>query len=383
MPLHFSDATFERRRRAVLETMAEARLDGMLLFKQESLFWLTGYDTFGFCFFQCLVLTRRGDLALLTRAPDLRQAQHTSLIDNIRIWVDRAGASPCHDLVDLAGELGLTGARLGVEFDCHGLTALNGFRLRDAFIDRAELVDASRLVAGLRMVKDEEERTYVRRAGVLADAALEAAIERSRAGADESDILAAMQASVFKGGGDYPGNAFIIGSGRGALLCRYFSGRRTLDAQDQLTLEFAGAYRHYHAAMMRTLIIGKPDKRHERMFDACHEALASAEAKLRPGETMGSVYQAQADTLDRHGMRAHRLNACGYSLGAMFGPSWMDDPMFYQDNPEPIREGMVLFVHIILMDSNNQRAMTLGRTSIIASDGPEALSKAPLELIVC
>jgi Xaa-Pro dipeptidase len=51
-----------------------------------------------------------------------------------------------------------------------------------------------------------------------------------------------MQAAVFEGGGDYPGNAFIIGSGRDALLCRYKTGRRRLDPRDQLTLEFAGVW---------------------------------------------------------------------------------------------------------------------------------------------
>lgn len=59
-----------------------------------------------------------------------------------------------------------------------------------------------------------------------------------------------MQGAVFKGGGDYAGNKFVIGSGPAALLCRYQSGRRTLDATDQMTLEWAGAYRRYHAAMM-------------------------------------------------------------------------------------------------------------------------------------
>ena len=56
----------------------EARgLDGILLFQQESMYWLSGYDTFGFCFFQCLYLKADGTMALLTRSADLRQAQHT------------------------------------------------------------------------------------------------------------------------------------------------------------------------------------------------------------------------------------------------------------------------------------------------------------------
>ena len=44
-----------------------------------------------------------------------------------------------------------------------------------------------------------------------------------------------MHGAVFRGGGDYAGNEIIIGSGMGALLCRYLSGRRHLDPEDQLT----------------------------------------------------------------------------------------------------------------------------------------------------
>ena len=100
----------------------------------------------------------------------------------------------------------------------------------------AELSDASDLVNRQRVVKSPAEIAYVRRAAELADAALEAAAALAGPGAFEGDILAAMQGAVFKGGGDYPGNEYIIGSGPGALLCRYYSGRRELDPQDQLTV---------------------------------------------------------------------------------------------------------------------------------------------------
>ena len=74
MTLHFTAEEYSERRRRALAAMAGRGLDALLLFKQESMYWLTGYDTFGYCFFQCLVLRADGDLVLLTRAPDLRQA---------------------------------------------------------------------------------------------------------------------------------------------------------------------------------------------------------------------------------------------------------------------------------------------------------------------
>ena len=382
MALHFSRDEFAERQTKALAAMAARGLDALLMFKQESMYWLTGYDSFGYCFFQCLVLRADGDLVLLTRAPDLRQAQHTSLIEDIRIWVDRAGSDPARQLRELLEGKGLAGKSLGIEYDSYGLTAANGRRLDAALEGFAAASDASDLVDRLRLVKSEAELACVRRAAGLADAALEAALAETRAGADEGRILAAMQGAVFEGGGDYPGNPFIIGSGRDALLCRYKSGRRRLDPEDQLTLEFAGVYRQYHACLMRTLLVGAATPRQRALHAACREALAAAEAKLTPGTAMGAVFDAQAAVLDAHGMAAHRFNACGYSLGTVYAPCWMDWPMFFTGNPVEIGPGMVFFLHMILMDSEAGLAMTLGRTTLITARGPEPLSKAALDLVV-
>ena len=382
MALHFSRTEFQRRMQALLTAMERAGLDGMLLFQQESMFWLTGYDTFGFCFFQCLVVTAAGRTALLTRSADLRQAQHTSTIQDIRTWTDRADANPALDLKDLAAALGLEGKRLGVEYESYGLVASNGRKLDAAFDGFAALQDASTLVTRLRAVKSDAELAYVERAAELAGAADGAALLLIRSGADEGEILAAQHAAIFAGGGDYPGNEFIIGSGADALLCRYKSGRRRLDRHDQITLEFAGAYRRYHAALMRTVVLGEPRPAHRIYHQVAQQALLACEAEMRPGRTAGDIFGAHARILDEHGLSRHRLNACGYSLGAKFTPSWMDWPMFYEGNPWVIEPGMVLFAHMILMDSDTATAMCLGRTSIIGATGAEPVTMPSLDLVV-
>ena len=98
MTVHFSPSEMAARKQRLLEALAQGRLDGALLFAQESDYWLTGYDTFGFCFFQCLYVGADGRVALLTRSADLRQAQRTSNIEDIRIWKDSGPAEPTRDL---------------------------------------------------------------------------------------------------------------------------------------------------------------------------------------------------------------------------------------------------------------------------------------------
>ena len=92
--LHFSTEEFASRKAKLLDRMEQERLDAILLFAQESMYWLTGYDTFGFCFFQCMVVKADGETVLLTRSADLRQARHTSNLENIVVWVDGGHANP-------------------------------------------------------------------------------------------------------------------------------------------------------------------------------------------------------------------------------------------------------------------------------------------------
>src|SRR5438876_244066 len=172
MGLHFTSDEFAARRAKAIAAMQAGGLDGLLIFRQESMYYLTGYDTFGYVFFQCLYLGADGRLMLLTRAPDLRQARHTSVVEDVRVWVDGPDAEPARELRQALASFGLSGRRLGVEYEAYGLTARNGQRLQAALDGFCTLIDASDLVSRLRLVKSPAEIAYVRRAGELADAAI-------------------------------------------------------------------------------------------------------------------------------------------------------------------------------------------------------------------
>ncbi len=383
MALHFTKQEFLNRKNKVLNSMKEQNLNALLMFKQESMYWLTGYDTFGFVFFQSLILRDDGEIILLTRAPDLRQAQNTSNIKNIKIWEDKEGSSPSDILKDILTNLNLKGKNIGVEYDSYGLTGRNALKLNSSLKDFGYLKDNSELISYLRIIKSDEEIFYVRKAAKLADDALSAVWKTAKAGVNEGKILAEMQKVVFEGGGDYPANDYIIGSGHNALLCRYQSEKRILDKQDQLSIEWAGTYKHYHSAMFRTIPIGKAHQNHFKMYDACAEALTNCEKKLIKGNKVGDVFDIHAETLDEHGYKNSRMNACGYSLGATFSPNWMDvPPMIFTGNPLIIKPGMVFFMHMILMDSENQLAMNLGETYLVTEKGNERLGKQKLDLTI-
>ena len=383
MALHFTKEEFSSRKSKVVAELKKQNLDALLMFKQESMYWLTGYDTFGYVFFQSLILTSKGDMVLLTRAPDLRQAQNTSIIKDIRIWIDNEESKPSDELKNILSELNLEKSNLGIEYDSYGLTGKNAIDLNNSLRNFLSLHDKSQLVSKLRLVKSYEEIKYVKKASELTDKALDVVWKNAKIGISEGKILAEMQKVIFEGGGDYPANEFIVGSGHNALLCRYRAEKRILSNPDQLTIEWAGAYKHYHSAMMRTIPIGKANPKHYKMHEACLEALNKCKEKLISGNTVGEVFNEHAKTFDKLGYNKSRMNACGYSLGATFSPNWMDvPPMIFANNPLILKPGMVFFIHMILMDSENQLAMNLGETYLVTEKGNERLGKKKLDLVI-
>jgi len=385
MALHFEVSEFREREAKARDALRREGLDAILLFAQESLYYLTGFDTSGFVFFQCAVLTAdQSPITLLTRRPDLEQARRTSTIEDIRLWYDAEAADPSRELKGILEEKKLKGARVGIELRTFGLTADKYELVRRQLEGWCELVDASHIVRNLRLVKSPAELAYVRRAAELADLSLEAMIAAAKPGAFEGDIAAAGAVPILAGGGNPPPSGPVLGSGDRALLIRSATGWRHLDDVDQLTIEFAGTYRHYCACLMRTVSIGKPNDAQRAMFEVTRDAITAMTEAAKPGRPLGEIDDAHRRVYDAAGYGHARMSACGYSLGATYRPTWMDvPPMLYSGNPMPAQPGMVLFLHAILIDAPKNLAMSLGHTITITDTGAEILSKLTPEYTVC
>src|SRR5260370_39624271 len=112
MALHFERTEYLARIERARAKLRENGLAALLIFAQESHYYLTGFDTSGFVFFQCAVLTAdERPITLLTRLPDREQARRTSIIEDIRIWYDTDGADPTNALKAILAPRARRGAR--------------------------------------------------------------------------------------------------------------------------------------------------------------------------------------------------------------------------------------------------------------------------------
>ncbi|KAK3191824.1 hypothetical protein K4F52_002250 [Lecanicillium sp. MT-2017a] len=378
--LHFSEEEFQERRTRTLELMKREKLDGFLFTKQESLYYLTGYDTFGYVFFQAMYFHSDGRMRLITRIPDLRQALYTSVLDqkDIMIRSDDAGSNPVSLVPKVLKEFGINSPtmQIGYEPDSCSLTHRLGKSLETAVNDICTLVDHSDLLTReLRIVKTENEMRKVRKAAYLADFALIRTLKLAKPGAYEGDLWREIVGTVYEGGGDDPANENILVSGNKAVLTRYSTGKDKIERQ--VTLEHAAVYKHYHACLMRTIPIGGITKLARRMHEVNVLQMKACMEALKPGREIGDVFEAYARVADDNGFRDQRFNSCGYSLGATFAPTWMDFPMFVRGQNVVAKPGMVFFIHIILMDKATDTASSVGQTVEVTQDGCASLSKLP------
>jgi Xaa-Pro dipeptidase len=215
------------------------------------------------------------------------------------------------------------------------------------------------------------------------DEARERAVELTVPGAFEGHIFGEVYRVFWERGADIPANRLPMGRGEKAMNVRYATGLGNVGENDQVTYEMGVAWRHYHVAEMLTVLTGPGvDDRHRAMHSACVEALAAVQDVLRPGTTLGEVFEVHRSTFARRGWEHAILRACGYPMGATFPPDWMEQPMIYRDNPFVLQENMVFFTHMILSDQSTGLIMSLGETSIVTPSGPQVITHVPREPVI-
>lgn len=160
--LHFTVEELQERRNRALAIMKRENLDGFLMTKQESLYYFTGFDTFGYVFFQAMYFHNDGRMRLITRMPDLRQALYTSVLEqkDVMIRSDEASANPVSLVPEVLKEFGINSSdkRIGYEPDSCTLNLRVGQLLLKACEGLCTLVDHSTLFGQeLRIIKSKRK----------------------------------------------------------------------------------------------------------------------------------------------------------------------------------------------------------------------------------
>ncbi len=385
----FSRAEYDRRIQLTRAAMAEAGLDLLFVTDPSNQAWLSGYDGWSFYVHQGVLLASEGDPIWWGRYMDSIGAQRTCWMahDNIHGYADHfVQSTERHPMQDLAGHirsLGANSKRIGVEMENYYYSAKAHAVLAEE-LPQATLVDATALVNWQRLIKSDEEITFIRRAARISEKVVTTAIDRAAPGVRKNDLVA----DIFHAGitgvddiwGDYPAIVPLTPSGLDATAAHLTWNGDPMCAGEATFFELSGCYRRYHAPLCRTVFLGTPP---QEMLDAEQAQLEGIEAGLqaaRAGNRTCDIANAFTGVLEKHGI--HREGRCGYPIGLSYPPDWGERTASIRSEDQTVLQpGMTFhFMPALWMDT---WGLETTETILITQDGPaEALCNVPRKLFV-
>ncbi len=184
----FAAWEFDDRLSRVRAEMASRHLDWLVAIHPTSIHWLTGSDAKSYQEFQCLLIGAGNQpLTAFVRAGEVNELEADSITDEVVGWGGGVSDDPIRALEPVIRRLGVVGSRVGLEvpgFYLHPYQYLTLVEL----LGRANVEDATSLVADLKLVKSATEIGYIREAARLADAAMAEFEVNLRSGKTELEL---------------------------------------------------------------------------------------------------------------------------------------------------------------------------------------------------
>ncbi|MFD8156671.1 Xaa-Pro peptidase family protein [Streptomyces malaysiensis subsp. malaysiensis] len=269
--------------------------------------------------------TRRSDL------PELRR----------RGWVDSADTLDVWDPAPLTDRLReLRPRRIGIAH-YELLPAMLANALRTA-LPGTEIVSATSLLDGVRMVKSDWELARMRRSAAVCAAGWDAFVDVLEPGLPEYRIVAEVEARIKELGAE--DNFMLIASGKDEVRGMTAPTPRVLQAGDMVRTELTPQMDGYWLQICRSAVVGKPSEGQYRSFDLFNEAVEAGMAAVRPGVTAHDVAKAQNDVFRAHGYGEYctsqytRVRGHGHGLH-------LDETPIIEGNETVLPENAVFIIH--------------------------------------
>ncbi len=237
--------------------------------------------------------------------------------------------------------------------------------------------DIDPLMAGLRMVKDDEELALMARAAEIVETALRAFLPQVRAGVSERALSRALTEAILAAGAEAESFANIVASGPNAANPHHENSDRLLQPGDLVIIDCGAVYRGYHSDITRVVAIGEPDPTARHVYEVALAANTAARAACRPGVTGAAIDAAARAVIDAAGYGPAFIHRTGHGLGM----ETHELPNIVAGSDMPLPPGVTFTVEpgIYLP---GQLGVRIEDDIVITADGSRSLTSFPRELIV-
>jgi Xaa-Pro aminopeptidase len=258
--------------------------------------------------------------------------------------------------------------------------------IREAF-PRAELVDATPILAEVRYVKSAEEIDVLTRSMEIVELGYEAEIAAARPGVRDWDVWAATQYALMRNGSEMPVHCnWISGKNPRRTLTR--PSMRILEPGDLIINEIEASWIGYRAQGVQPVFVGAADPVHIELIKVQREVFNRVMEKLKPGVTVKEL----AELSRKAGQEA--APGSGPAAGAraeltMHGRGAGDDgPIITSNARSPsqlsveLRENMVFICKPSAISADGGSLSTWGDSVVVTPRGGRRLGKRAHDLAV-
>ena len=256
------------------------------------------------------------------------------VIDDVRADTDlgRGLAAALHDCGLSAGQVGLVG---------DDIMPLAMYRAVAAACPALSIIPADDVVRDQRVLKSPAEQALLRRAAVVSDAGLRAALERTAAGETEQAVCAAGIAAAIEAGADFVRYLRVHSGPYSAYGSRWPQALpRVMQHGDLVAMDIIGAVCGYQFDVLRSTVVGEPDADHRKFLEAALSATEAAVAAARPGVPCGDLVRIANRLLEHEGYGKYTRTFMGHGIGL----ETVEEPYLTPEVTIPLAPGMVICI---------------------------------------
>lgn len=345
------------------ELMGAGELDALLVLRPENRRYLSGFT---------------GSAGAV-----LVDSRRSLLLTDFR-YLSQAGLeSPDFELVrvektlpeTLAGILrGQPDYRLGVEADFITLQQYTAFQ---EVLAGVQIKAAPGLVERLREIKDAGEMEILARAAALADQAFKHILPLIKPGIREREVALELEFFMRRAGASGASFPIIAASGPRSALPHGVASDRALAPGDFLILDFGATVQGYNSDFTRTVVLGRPSRRHREIYDIVLAAQQAALSLIRPGVEAAGADRAARGVIEGCGYGEYFGHSTGHGLGLAVHES----PRLAATDQTVLQEGMAVTVEpgIYLPNWGGVRIEDM---VLVTGNGCRVLTSSPKEKII-
>jgi Xaa-Pro dipeptidase len=245
-------------------------------------------------------------------------------------------------------------------------------------LPKAIIQSAEDVFSGLRICKDKQEITAMRKAVIAAEQALLATLPLIKPGASEIDIAAELTVQLLRHGSESE-MAFtpIVSGGPNSANPHAVPTGRKLSPGDLLVIDWGARVDGYISDLTRTFAIGKVDAELSRITEIVKEANAAGRKTATDGITAGAIDRAARAVIDTAGYGEFFTHRAGHGIGM----ESHEEPYIRGDSLLTLQPGMTFTVEpgIYLPGRGGVR---IEDNILITPHGADCLSTLNRDLIV-